>query len=127
MLRLYLSHRITSPTPEGQELNCLAAISFAKGLRYYFPDVEIHVPAECEPFVAKAYGSGMLTVPQILDIDCQIIKKDCQGVIFYAPDGKLSPGMQVEFEFCGKNNIPWIVVKDLAIEKIKWFMEQIGE
>lgn len=126
-MRLYLSHRITSPTPEGQKLNCDAAIAFAKGLRHHFPDVEFYVPAESEPFVSKAHESDMLTVEQILEIDCQIILTDCQGVIFYAPYSKLSSGMQIEYNYCQLEHIPWIIVKDLAIEMLSEFIKQVGE
>ena len=124
-MRLYLSHRITSPTPEGQELNCLAAIAFAKGLRYYFPGVEIYVPAESEPFVAKTYKLGMLTVNQILEIDCQIILKDCEGAIFYSPDGELSPGMRVEYNFCQLEHVPFIIVNSLALAQISQFLTRL--
>jgi hypothetical protein len=124
---IYLSHRITGKTPEEMEQNCLDAIRFAEGLRYHFPGMNVYVPAESEPFVEKAYRSGLLSVDQILDIDCGILHSDCNGAIFWTEDGQLSKGMQVEYNFCVLMNIPFIVVRDLAIEPLREFFKQLGD
>jgi hypothetical protein len=124
---VYLSHKITGETTEQQNINCLNAIIFAEGLRYHFPKVEFYVPAESEPFVEKAYRANMLTVDQILDIDCGIIGDDCNGAIFYTQDGQLSHGMQVEYNFCQLMGIPWIIVQDLAVDQLKEFFKQLED
>lgn len=123
---IYLSHRITGNTPEEMKQNCQDAIRFAEGLRYHFPDVQFYVPAEFEPFVAKAYAKNKLSVEDILEIDCDIIKKDCTAAIFYIPTF-VSSGMRVEHNYCILKDIAWIQVKDLAIEDLTRFLKAVGE
>jgi hypothetical protein len=125
MTQIYLSHKITGETQEQQDRNCVSAKAFATGLRYHFPAETFYVPAESEPFVSRAFIAGFLTVDQILKIDCDIINGNCNGAIFYTPDGKLSNGMQVEFNYCQLCDIPWIIVKDLAIDQLKQFFKQL--
>jgi hypothetical protein len=107
---IYISHRIT-PTELGTaDQHCNQAMYFADTLRHYFPYVKFYVPAESEPFVGKIHQCGWLTVERILEIDCLIINKDCEGVIFYVTEGSMSKGMLVELENCKTTNIPYYIV-----------------
>ncbi len=107
-LRVYLSHKISDGgvlTEEIMEKNCQAATDFGNWLRREFPNLDVYIPAEHEDFVHRANIMGLLTIPQILDIDCGIIF-GCDAVIMYCPDDKMSKGMTVENTFVLNNNIP---------------------
>jgi hypothetical protein len=97
-MKLYLSHPITGlpGTTQDQRKDLLKrAIIFGKKLRACGYDV--HIPAECEGFVEVAHQLGVLTVSEILEIDCIIIDH-CDGVVFLNLQGAFSHGMEVEFK-----------------------------
>jgi len=102
MLKLYLSHPITGlpGTTKDQRSDLLTrAIAFGKKLRECGYDV--HVPADCEGFVEVAHSMSMLTVDDILAVDCNIINM-CDGVVFLNLQGTFSHGMEVEFKHAVK-------------------------
>jgi hypothetical protein len=97
-MKLYLSHPITGlpGTTQDQRKDLLKrAIAFGKKLRECGYDV--HVPAECEGFVEVAHSMSLLTVDDILAVDCNIINM-CDGVVFLNLQGAFSHGMEVEFK-----------------------------
>ena len=105
---MYLSHAIadggTLNTEERAE-NRRKAYKFAGWLRDKFPQIRFFCPAEMEVFVAKALKGEYLTLDQVLNVDCEIIK-ECEGLIAYTPKGKTSKGMDIEIEFANANNVP---------------------
>jgi hypothetical protein len=111
-MRVYLSHSITGPkgsaaTKEDMKENCDKAKLVAKTLRAIYPEVEFYVPAESENFVGKAYTKGYLTIAQILEIDCDIIR-ECDAVIFYNIEG--SNGCKIELECTQNECIPYAII-----------------
>jgi hypothetical protein len=71
----------------------------------------------------------MLTVQQILWIDCQIIEELCKDLlIVFAPFGPPVEGCSVEMRHARKNLIPTIIFKDLNEfkEKIEEFLDGLG-
>lgn len=132
-MKLYLSHPIMghlglSATPESMENNCLKAIHFANWVRGNF-DVELHVPAEFEKWVNVAYMLGVVSIEDILRVDCKIIST-CDGIIFYCFEDILSNGMQKESDFARANKIPRFYIKDFNYEtkeKLEKFLERIKQ
>jgi hypothetical protein len=102
--KYYVSHPISDGgilTEEIMEKNCKAAIDFTEWLRKEFPTTVFYCPAEHEEFVHTTYKDKLLTIPQILDVDCKIID-GCDGMIIFNPKDKISAGMQVEIDYCSK-------------------------
>ncbi len=107
-IKAYLSHCISNGgvlTEEIMKENCQRAIDFANFLRVHFPLLDVYVPAEHEDFVHKTYAEKLLTIKQILQIDCVIVKTN-DIVIALMHDGKISDGMAVEVNFAKTENIP---------------------
>ena len=98
-IKIYLSHPITADSKDNKLKNCKRACKFADQVTLGTShDVEVYVPgASTETFVEKALALNVLTVDQVLQVDCGIID-DCDMVIFLTPEGILSPGMKVEFK-----------------------------
>lgn len=100
--RVYLSHAIrgqkgSKATDKEIEENCKGAIRVVNLLRNQNPDYEFYCPAEVDEFPNTAFKRGLLTVQEILDIDCSIIAK--RDVLYvYAPNGRISKGMQQEID-----------------------------
>ena len=122
-MRVYVSHRITSPDRSTAEFRCQKAAEFAKRLRREWdalsnvilgsrPTLDVYVPGGAtETFVARAYAKKMLTVDQILEIDCDIIDA-CDVMVLFDPEyglkgfESLSNGCQVEVDHCRKTKTP---------------------
>jgi hypothetical protein len=85
--------------------NNKTAIIFGRALRAFFPDTEWYVPADHDEFVCLAYQKKFLSESQILEVDCDMIRKR-DGVLFYMPDDYLSGGMQIEKQFSINHNKP---------------------
>lgn len=105
-------------TPEADEIvreNCFKAMRLADTLRRHLPDTEIHCPANwnLETFVGIAYKGSYLTEEQILDIDCKIIA-DSDFVLFYNHEEEFGKGMQTEFDYVNKNNIPYSILYEIG-------------
>ncbi|MDD5434889.1 MAG: hypothetical protein PH343_05615 [Nitrospira sp.] len=113
-IKCYLSHCISDGgilTEEIMQKNCQRAIDFGNFLRQQFPLLDVYIPAEHEDFVHKTYGGKLLTIPQILDIDCQILEtKDI--VIALTKNRKTSAGMDTEIEFAKGRDIPVFYCED---------------
>lgn len=107
-MKVYLSHSIMgwkglTATDEDMKANCIKAVEFGNQLRKKFPTLNLYLPAEHEEFVHKAYKFKLLTIEQILDIDCAIVGEQ-DFLIVYAPDAHLSSGMRTEIQYaqeCG--------------------------
>ncbi len=118
-LKIYLSHCISDGgvlTEEIMQKNCGKAVEFANWLRAEFPSLEVYCPAEHEYFVHKTYTKNMLTIPQILEIDCDIIR-GCEGVMILCHNDKISAGMQIEIDFALKNKIPMQRVDSFELDR----------
>ncbi len=94
----YLSHAIqgrlgNKATDAYMETNCKRVIQFTKKLRKEFGNqLDIYLPADHEEFVHRSFSMGLLSIDEILVIDCDIIKsKDI--LILYIPDSYVSGGM----------------------------------
>jgi len=100
-IKAYLSHPIrglkgANATVEDMEMNNYKAIYLGNILRAAFPNLDLHIPAEMEDFVSKAYHLNVIDESTILKVDCDIIS-DCDLVIFYNHQYRYSNGMQVEY------------------------------
>ena len=127
---LYISHRITGTATADTKKHCEQAINFTNALRHYFPLTEFYVPAESEPFVARVHAKKWMTVQQILDIDCEIIREDCNGVIFFVTEGDFSSGMREEYNCCRAHNIPFMILNGHVSENlpvISSFLNELRE
>ncbi len=102
-MKYYFSHKIrgnagSNASHDIQVKNCAEAIRVADILRELFPKLELYVPAENETFVQIAYDMGLLTIDNILDIDCKIIDHQ-DGLLVYVPDGdELQGGRKIEYD-----------------------------
>jgi hypothetical protein len=137
-MKIYLSHPIRGPLkdkakPEDMLANCLMAKTVADKIRQYIRfnhvevDVDLYVPAENEEFVNRAWANDMLTIQQILFIDCQIIREKFNDLLLvFAPYGKPVEGCHIEKNCAEFNDIPVIVFKDMAEfkEKIEVYLEE---
>jgi hypothetical protein len=122
-------------TEEQQLANCNLAKGIAGKIRNYLlmnyrdADADVYVPAEHEDFVHRTFSTGMLTVQQILCIDCQIIEETYNDLLLiFAPYGPPVEGCHVEWQHARKCGIPIIIFKDMSEFKqnIEAFMEAGG-
>ena len=131
-MKAYLSHHIRGPkgddsTALDRLLNRAEAMKCALVLRELIPDLQLYVPGEVDDWAEAAYTKGILTVTQILDVDCGII--DTKDVMlmydwYYSP----GEGMVYERDHCLKTGKPFFVFHDLAprtLKKIKQFLEGV--
>ena len=137
MLKVYLSHPIRgslkdNATPESMKANCDLAKGIAGRIKQYMEfnhpglDLELYVPAEHEAFVNRSWSYDMLTVQQILYIDCKIIEEEFKDVLLiFAPYGPPVEGCHVELQHARKKSIPVIIFKDMSEfkEKIEVYLE----
>ena len=113
-MKFYFSHKIRgnagSNASHGEQAkNCAEAIRVADILRGLFPKLELYVPAENETFIQVAYDIGLLTIDNILDIDCKIIDHQ-DGLLVYVPDGdKLQGGRKIEYYHAVATNKPFCI------------------
>jgi hypothetical protein len=124
MIKAYMSHPIRGPlkgkaTAVDMKRNCDAAVALAERIRTYMEvnyreaGFELYVPAEHEAFVNRAWKNLMLTVDDILKIDCQIIEKEYNDVLLvYAPFGPPVEGCYTEIECAICNDISVVVFED---------------
>ena len=140
MMNTYMSHPIRGSmkdkaTEEFIKSNCNAAMIIAAQIRVYMSvnyrevDFALYVPAEHEAFVHRSYLYGMLTVAQILEIDCKIIEEDFNDLLLiYAPYGPPVEGCHVELTHARKCEIDVVVFKDLAEfkDKMEAYLEAKG-
>lgn len=117
-VKAYLSHPIrglkgANATKLDMEINNYKAIFLANILRTAFPCLELHVPAEMEEFVDRAYDLKIIDEKGILAVDCEIVK-DSDFVIFYNHCYSLSNGMNVELKCAEENDIPFTMVYSLS-------------
>lgn len=123
-IKVYLSHYIRGPkgdtcTDDEMRKNVANAKFQGSFFAKLFPHhLDLYVPADHEDFVNIAYHDKYLTIDQLLEIDCKIIDgKDL--VIFFAPDKmKLSPGMQVEYDYAMAHNKRTYVYEKLTYQVI---------
>ena len=128
-MKFYLSHPIAGKagkkTTETEiATNCQIAIVIADYIRTHItPNIDIHVPAEMETFVHLAYLMDILTMEQILAVDCKIIES-CDAVLIYAPFSIVVGGCKVEFDHALRCHKPVFVFEDAktAVEMIAQFV-----
>jgi hypothetical protein len=124
MIKAYMSHPIRGPlkdkaTAEDMRNNCDAAMVLAEKIRLYMSvnyreaDLNLYVPAEHEAFVNRAWKNDMLTVQQILYIDCQIVEEYKDVLLVFAPYGPPVEGCNIEIMHATKHGIPSLIFKDL--------------
>lgn len=124
-IKAYMSHPIRGPlkekaTHEDMQRNNDAARKIADQIRLYMAtnyrdvDFELYVPAEHEEFVNRAFRNGMLTVPEILHIDCQIIEEEYNDMLLtFAPFGPPVEGCRVEIDHAVFNEITVLVFEGM--------------
>lgn len=117
-MRIYVSHSIRGALPlapgetiedrcrQNNKLACIAGTI----LRRKYPAVHWYVPGEYDDFPIKALAMGLLTVDELLDIDCEIVR-ECQGVLFINWEGQYSSGMLRELRFARNHNIPVLSIE----------------
>lgn len=74
---VYLSMHIRGPhgnDPEKIAANIAKAKLVAYRIRAKIPELELFVPHEWEPLLQACLNSKCITVPQILDYDCAVIR-----------------------------------------------------
>ena len=114
VMKIYISHAIMGAKGmDATEVdiadNCRKASSYTDRLRTSFPRIDFYCPAEHEEFVHRTYKMRLLTIPEILKVDCDIIQSR-DGVI--ALDwGGISNGMAVELQYAMDNCIPSVICK----------------
>jgi len=129
MINIYFSHKISGgdeKTPvENMEVNCAKARSVAHWISRElnrFMAVNIYVPGgPTEQFVRRAWLKKMLTVPQIMEIDCDIIA-DSNFVLCYVPEGdELQGGRAEEVRHAAGLGIPYYQFSnpDHAVEFVR--------
>lgn len=137
MINIYLSHPIRGPlkdkaTQEDMDRNCEIARRLGAQLRgaMEFIDVDIYVPADYEEFVGRAYRNGIISVENILRIDCMIIREKYNDlVLIYAPFGPPVEGCSIEMKCAEENNIPVVIFENFkdAVEKLKPYVAKWAE
>ena len=128
-MKFYLSHPIRGEagdraTTEEIAANNEAAIAIANYIRNKITaSINIHVPAEMENFVDLAYRMNILSVEQILAVDCKIIE-GCDAVLIYAPFGNVVSGCKVELDHALRCYKPVFIFEDAhgAVEMIAQFV-----
>jgi hypothetical protein len=116
LFRIYLSHPIhgkkgDKATKKDIYNNCMKVQKVAEEIKAYlldwcrmdgFPKMDLYVPAEHDEFIQITYDDKLLTIDQILDVDCKIVQK-CSMLIAY---GSISSGMARELDCAQANGIP---------------------
>ena len=117
-MKIYVSHPIRGLKGKDASENDIVGNLFAARVvagiyKDWFPNIDFYVPAEHHDFINRAYEKGYLSIQQILEIDCDILK-ECDGVIFHNPEDLFSHGMAVEKIGADRNKIPHIVIYGAA-------------
>jgi len=129
MLKIYISHPISSDTADGKANNCLRARRVGEFLQKEFPHIHWYVPgADTEEFVSRAHRRGYLSFEQILIIDCEIID-DCDAVLqLDYRNGESSNGCAVEQLHALLREIPIVGStedEDELKHAVEYLLEQI--
>jgi hypothetical protein len=97
-----------------ENVNCAQAVENVNWLRKTYPEVRWYCPGEVETPVQMAHRMGMLTVPQILDMDFAIIRLLCSGGLLHIWEH--SSGAEKEAERCLEWNYPHLVLREVPKE-----------
>jgi len=122
-IKVYISHSIQGrkgkdATHEDMVENNLRASTFGAVLSCKFPHIGFYVPGDHDEFVMIAFESGILTIDQILEVDCKILSKR-HILLNYIPDQYISGGMLKENMYAQENGIPILMAVDIdAAEKV---------
>ncbi len=134
-MKIYLSHRICGGKETMSQIemnkNCEAARDFAELIQIGLgligiEGVEIYIPGgPSEEFVSRAISKRMLTVEQVLKIDCDIAKSKDAVIVWVPNDDELNGGRQVEYNFAVDHDIPAFIVGTVerAVQIIRRYME----
>ena len=130
----YFSHTIRgkkgiSATSEDMNTNCAKARKVADWIRENVPDLELYVPAEHEDFVQIAYLQKYLTEKQILDVDCEILRRQ-DFLIVLEEDGWRGGGIAVEIDAAIAADLCVFTVNDMndtTILRLKQLIKEILE
>lgn len=132
MLRIYLSHSIrgikgNDATLEDMAENCRKAHEFAEQLRTAIADFEIYCPADHDEALSIAYHKGLLTIDELLGVDCAILQRR-DAVLVCCLDNYVSGGMWVEIRYAQLHNIPVHIVSSLnhAVELVTRMLKERG-
>ena len=110
-IEAYMCHHIRGPmgdksTRKERDDNRADAVAVRKAVELTFPGLKVYCPGENDVWGEVAYVRRILTIQQILEIDCAIIDTmDC--MLVYDKYGIPSNGMSTEINHCRDNAIPW--------------------
>ena len=116
-VKIYISHSIRGKddikaTKEVKDANNQKAMLFAKNLRKHFPNVLFYCPAEHEDWIQRALNKNIITIKDILNIDCDIVSEH-HILLVYSHDQYLSRGMLWEIQRAQHCGIPIIIAEDI--------------
>ena len=113
----YLSHHIRGPkgdqsTQEDRDNNREDAGVARQAIEWVHPKLNIYCPGEGDLWAGVAMRRGLLTIEQVLEIDCAIIDTmDC--VLIYDRYNHMSGGMMVEKKHCCDTSKPFFYFRIL--------------
>lgn len=112
-IKVYISHSIrgiagSEATQETMNANNQKALIFVKHLRENFPNIDFYCPAEHEDWIQKAFNKKIITIDNILSVDCDIVF-ECHILLVYTHDQYLSSGMLQEIWKANLCGIPIII------------------
>lgn len=121
-VKVYISHPIrgmagNDATKEVKDNNNQAAMDFAKLLRHRFPGIWLYCPAEHEDWIQKALTEKIISINNILEIDCDIVS-ECNILLVYSPDSYISDGMWREIDRANETGLTVVMCPDIACAKI---------
>lgn len=139
IFRVYMSHPICGKHGKAAsdaqiKVNLDRAIWVGTQLKSYlldwekmdgFPKLDLYIPGEHDEFVQIAWRKKLLTIPEILDVDCAILDR-CRLIILYGD--YISGGMKVELEHAKKNAINIFSMpslSDLSVDSLKFAVKLI--
>jgi len=123
-IKVYLSHFIRGPegseaTPDVIKANCDKAKEWGKALWLYFGNnLKLYVPAEHDEALLIAMKKNYLTVDQVLDIDCTIVRT-CDVLLIAKWGAGFSEGMCREIDTAKRLGIPTRVFTDVKEEDLR--------
>jgi len=117
----YLTHPIRgsageASTAEVRKANNNKAKEFAQSFRQLFPHIDLYVPAEQDECLARLMENKVLTIEDVLTVDCEILQSR-DILISYTPDGYCSEGMKIEIAAAKRKKIPRYSI--VSIELLK--------
>lgn len=121
-LSAYFSHSIrgmkgNAATQEDMDANNQKAIDAANQIRKYFPGFDLYVPAEHDEVLSILYRTGAVTIGELLDADCEVMRKR-DFLIVYVPDGFVSNGMMTEVQAAQKASMPIFILASTRTEDL---------